>query len=114
MATGKSSSFAWDYSRSDILNIHKTGKAVAGSAELGDFTVDFDKEGNIIGVEVTNASEFLSQVGISPEQLNSLQGAELILNQKDHNVTFILIKLKLAAGEQTIPLPAPIAASVEE
>lgn len=114
MATGKSSSFVWDYSRSDILNIHKADKKVAGSSELGDFTVDFDKEGNIIGVEITNASEFLSQVGISPEQLDSLHGAELILNQKDHNVTFILIKLRLPTGEQTIPLPAPITASVEE
>ena len=50
MSFGKNKYLAWDYSvRSDILNIHKTGKKTEGNAELGDFTVDFDKNGKISG-----------------------------------------------------------------
>lgn len=113
MAIGKSVFFSWDYSHSDILNIHKVGKQVAGSAEIGDFTVDFDKEGGVVGVEITNASDFFSHVGISREQLESLQDVEFALTKKNNGVIFIWITLKLTTGEQTVPLPAPIAASVE-
>ena len=59
MAFGKQQNFVWDYSKtSDILNIHRAGRKVEGSAELEDFTVDFDKDGNVVGIEIMYASEF--------------------------------------------------------
>ena len=55
------SSFVWDYSEgSDILNVRVRGKKNAGGSELGDFTIDYDTSGNVVGIEMKNASEFFT------------------------------------------------------
>ncbi len=57
MAINETEEYIWDYSEhSDILNIHKKGVVVSGSSELGDFTVDFDRAGNIVGIEIMNVT----------------------------------------------------------
>ena len=111
MSIGKDQYFSWDYSeKSDILNIHKTGKQTAGSAELGDFTVDFDKNGNIVGVEVMNALDFFLQVGISGDDLAKIHAAELIIKQKAQ-YSMILVKLVLPQNvERVVPIPTPVVA----
>ena len=110
MATGSDQHFSWDYSeRSDILNIHRAGKMTAGGAELGDFTVDFDKGGDVVGVEIMNASDFFSQVGISGGELATLKAAEIIVNKRAA-YSLILVKLFLPQRVDVIPLPAPIVA----
>ncbi len=64
MAEGESGQFRWDYSdSSDIFNIHKKGKLTIGSAELGDFTIDFDSIGNIVGLEIMNVTDFRINLG---------------------------------------------------
>lgn len=113
MVSGQTNDFQWDYSeQSDILNIHKTGKKVAGGTELGDFTVDFDNEGNVVGLEIMNVSDFLKEVGIESTQLRQLGGAELQVTSKV-NLHYLWIKLILPGQvEKVIPIPAPVLAEV--
>ncbi len=115
MALGETDQFVWDYSEhSDILNIHKKSIATAGSAELGDFTVDFDAAGNIVGVEIMNATEFLKEAEITLEQLAELNGAGLLIKQgRGGEVTYIWLKLTFSRSvERRIPLPAPVLVKV--
>lgn len=107
----KNNLFVWDYSeKSDILNIRKTGKKSVGGSELGDFTVDFDKDGSVIGIEIMNASEFFVQIEISKEQLINIKSAEII-TQKRNSYTLIWLNLLLPNNVQkTVPLPTPIMA----
>ena len=117
MTLGNGQNFVWDYSKkSDILNIHKAGRKVDGSAEFEDFTVDFDREGQVVGIEIMYASEFLSNAGIQKEQLSKIQEAELLVNKRN-NYAVIWIKLILpnlseesgeAVVEKKITLPVPI------
>ncbi len=109
MAVGKDKYFAWDYSeKSDILNVHKINKKTAGSAELGDFTVDFDKSGNVVGIEIMNASEFFNLVKINMEQLKDIKEAEILI-QKKGEYMLVCLKLLLPKNvERIIPLPATV------
>mgnify|MGYP001615306659 FL=1 len=117
MALGTEQNFVWDYSKtSDILNIHRAGRKVEGSAELEDFTVDFDKDGNVVGIEIMYASEFLSNVEIQKGQLSKILRAELLVNKKN-NYAVIWIKLILpdlskeageAVVEKKVTLPVPV------
>ena len=105
------SKFNWDYSeKSDILNVHTIGKKTAGSAELGDFTIDFDKLGSIVGVEIMNASDFLGKAGITKAQLVDLQNAELSVTQKGGQFLIVWVMLKCANVEHIVPLPTPVVA----
>jgi uncharacterized protein YuzE len=110
MVVGSGKHFTWDYSEgSDILNIRKAHKKTEGGAELGDFTVDFDKNGNVVGIEIMNASEFFGQVGITKEQLEHLKEAELTVTQRDKRYMIIWVKVILPQNiERKIPVPAPI------
>lgn len=56
--------YNWDYSEySDILHIRKKDQSTKGSVELGDFTLDFGSNDEIVGVEIEHASEFLGNRG---------------------------------------------------
>lgn len=109
MIKQKTKQFTWDYSeKCDILNIRKMDKKSKGNAELGDFTIDFDDGGTVIGIEIMNASEFLGQVGITKEELANLNDVELTITQKNKNM-FVWVTFKLPHNvEKCIPLPAPI------
>lgn len=108
MVLGQNNKFRWDYNeKSDILNIHELKKKTSGSAELGDFTVDFDSKDNVIGIEILYASEFLENMGISKEQLENLQDAEIIISKKG-NRTLIFTVITIQNTKHTIPIPAPV------
>jgi len=106
----KKSVFTFDYStRSDILNIHKRDVLVKGSAELGDFTLDFDTTGSVVGVEIMNVSEFLEQLHIAKQELSTIERAEIIQVTKNQ-LTIIWLKIKFMkrADPTMIALPTPI------
>ncbi len=121
MAIGEDRYFVWDYNeKSDILNIHRKGKKVEGSAELSDFSVDFDKNRNIVGVELTYASEFLNQIGLQKTQLSGIKSAEITVSKM---AKYAIIWVKLAVPERSgnstpkeiivekkLPLPVPVVA----
>lgn len=106
----KNQFFDWDYSTdSDILNIHKIDKKTKGSAELGDFTVDFDEKDNVVGVEIMHASEFFKELGIIKSQLGTIKNAKILVDKRNPNYTLIFMGLVLVGEvERMIPIPAPI------
>ncbi|MBI4451466.1 DUF2283 domain-containing protein [Candidatus Woesearchaeota archaeon] len=106
MAIGKYGKYNWDYSEySDILNIHETGVRTSYGNEVGDFTVDFDKTGRIIGVEVMYATEFLKSQRIAKDGLSDLKGAAFTAETKGDTTT-IRILLKFATRKASMRLPA--------
>lgn len=108
----KRGSCYWDYSTySDILNIHKKDKSTKGSAELGDFSIDFDDKGNIVGVEIMHASEFLKNFNIAKKQLENIKAAKILINKRNPQVTLVWLGLTLAGNiERQIPVMAPVIA----
>ena len=110
MVMGKDKSYTWDYSeKSDILNVRKLGEKTAGSAELGDFSLDFDQNGNVVGLEIMNASEFFLDVGITC--LSEIKTAELLIKPRG-NILTVAVKLVLPGIERVVPIPAPVVAEI--
>lgn len=110
MTTGEAKNYQWDYSeQSDILNIHKKDSFVAGSAELGDFTVDFDAQGEIVGIELMNVADFLGESQISPDLLEKIVDADMVIKHRRDGIIYLWIKLVFPGGiERKIPMPAPV------
>ena len=103
--------FKWDYSNySDILHIHSKDQITKGSVELGDFTLDFGKNNEIVGIEVEHASEFFSNMDINRESLNEIQNAQLIIDKRNPQCQLIFLKLEFPNITKKIPLPTPFVA----
>ena len=103
--------FKWDYSRySDILHIHKKDELTKGSVELGDFTLDFGNNDEVVGVEIEHASEFFNNVDISKESLNDIQEVQLIVDKRNLQCQLVFLRLKFPNIEKKIPVPLTVAA----
>ncbi len=102
--------FEWDYSEySDILNIHKKNVHIAEGSEFGDIDLDFDKQGNVIGIQILWASEFLAPTGITKKQLEELNNAEILLTHPNKETTVAWIKLGIPNNpDLVLPLPVPL------
>lgn len=67
--------FNYDEENDDLFIYLPSAKS-AGAVELGDFVFDFDKEENLVAMQIMNASEVLSKIVskiISLKQIKSLQ-----------------------------------------
>ncbi|MAG47544.1 hypothetical protein CL617_02985 [archaeon] len=103
--------FNFDYSEySDILHIHKDGYVTKGSAEVGDFTLDFDSNEEIVGIEIENASEFFNNLDIDKVSLNEMKGAEFVIDKRNPQCNLIFLKLQLQNSIKKIPIPMPVVA----
>ena len=102
--------YYYNYSEySDILNIHKKNVLTKGSAELGDFTVDFGNDNDIVGIEIEHASEFFNNLDISKEFLKDLEDAKMVIDKRNNNCQIVFIVLKTHNDIKKIPLPTTIA-----
>ena len=102
--------FNWDYSGySDILHIHQKNSLTKGSAELGDFTLDFDKNDEIIGIEIEHASEFFNNLDINKQNLKAIQEAHIIIDKRNPGCQIMFLELKFPEATKKISLPLPIA-----
>lgn len=55
--------FSFDYDEtSDDLFVYLEGQKSKGAVELGNFVLDFDEKGNLVAMEILDASKFLSKV----------------------------------------------------
>ena len=107
MVIGQNEEFTWDYSEySDILNIHKARMKTKGGAEIGDFTIDFDAEGRVIGVEIMHAAEFFEEIGISKEQLRELKRADFMVDKRNAEAALLFVRLYFNGNiRHSVPMP---------
>jgi len=100
--------YRFDYdAEDDVLYIQNAVKEVEESVEFSeDIVLDLDKKGNVIGIEIFYASEFLALFNkeISKEFLEKLEGA--YIEYKDfRNIWFVVLVLK--SKGQVIRQPMP-------
>ena len=85
----------------DILMLSR-GRAVQASIEIGDFVVDVDTKGFIVGLEILDASKTLS---IPKRRLMRLQNATMTINYKQqYTLLTVFLELSDTNKEITIPL----------
>lgn len=104
--------FNIDYNReSDDLFLYAKEKS-KGSVEIGDLILDFDRYGRLVGIEMLNATKFLSDCVaekdiISKEFLSELVKCEVEVKQKNN---FLFIKIYLIGKKAVVPclINAPI------
>jgi uncharacterized protein YuzE len=87
----------------DILWISK-GKKVKASIDVGDFILDVDGDGFIVGLEILNASENLK---ITEDQLNTLQKASMVVTYKP-KYAYISLIIHLGDKEKDITIPLTV------
>ena len=94
-------------SEDDVLYIQNAVKDVEESVEFSEEIVwDLDKEGNVIGVEIFDASEFLNFFNkeIDKEFLKNLN--EAYVEYKDfRNMMFVILMFKSKDKKISQPLP---------
>ncbi len=89
-----------------IVSRKKDDEKVYGSVRIGNLILDMTKEGRILGLEISNISDFFERVDMDSEILNNLTGAELIVEQKiDHAWLFLGLKTE---GMQLKRIPVVI------
>ena len=105
----------FDYDRKyDNLFMHVPGSKSADSVLLGDLVLDFDKKKNLVGMEFTNASRFVSRITSSKdtaavkELLAGLKECRMDVVQENEILT-IRIHLVGKSSELTPVLSVPFA-----
>lgn len=87
----------------DILVLSKD-KAVKASIDIGEFVIDIDANGFIVGIEILNASE---SVKLPVEKLKEIQKASMFVTYKPNHV-YIYLLLKFEEKEKDIAIPLAI------
>ena len=99
-----SSEFKIDYdSEEDLLYLYSKGKKSSGSIEFGELVVDLEKKGEIVGLEVFDASQYLSELTnkkISRQDLEKMENAEFSFTAKKGT---IMIKIVLPIQKEQVP-----------
>lgn len=90
-------------SEDDILFLSK-GIKVKASIDIGDFVIDVDHRGFIVGLEILNASQNLK---IKEEMLKSLEKASMNIIYKP-NYVLITLFMKLEKTEKDITIPLTV------
>ena len=72
----------------DVISIYKEGK-VKGNIMIGGFVFDISYKGEIIGIEVLNATKNLEMFGITKDMLKNVKTARLIIKRQPEGVIFV-------------------------
>lgn len=73
--------FDYDYSPDfDFIHIYSSDieKGIKGSISIGDYTIDIGHNGEVVGIEIEEASKLLN---MSKDNLRHLDGARLIVRK---------------------------------
>ncbi len=87
----------------DILSFWR-GEPSQASIEIGDFIIDIDSKGHVVGFEIINASENLD---VNPEFLDNLGQASMSVVYKP-NYVYITLKVKLKGQDKDISIPLTV------
>jgi uncharacterized protein YuzE len=108
--------FKIDYDQeSDDLFLFNKEKS-KGSVEMGDLIIDFNRDGDVVGLEILNAIQFLKdsvnesvQQHITKDFLADLEGCDVEITKKN-NFLFIKIILRKQNTEISCPINTPMIA----
>ena len=59
----------------------KESDKIYGSVRILNLTLDFTTDNRVVNIELRGASKYLESLGINPEILNNLTGAEIVVRQ---------------------------------
>jgi len=101
----------------DLLYIYKKNSNVFSNVMIGDFHLEFNKESEIVGIEILNASDILSEYDIPLEILKNINKVDLkVVTSGNSLLIFIIICSKNQTKSAAITmnnLEAPIMAAIE-
>lgn len=98
------SKFKTDYDfEEDLLFIYNPKVKSKGSIEFGELIIDLEKQGRIVGLEIFNASKYLSELTnkkITKSQLKKIDKASLTVTEKKGT---IIIKIVISLEKEKVP-----------
>lgn len=98
----------FDYdTKYDDLFIYNSDKKSRGAVEFGDLIIDFDSNMNVVAIEMTNASDYLSKLVdlFNKETLRKLKDCRF--NAVRHK-NMLIIKLLLVSENDKINIPIQV------
>lgn len=101
----KNFNFDYDYENDSLFLYDSTSKS-KGSVELDDFVVDFNSKGEIVGIEMLNASKFfenLEEQVITKEILKGIKECKIDIVTK--NNFFVIKFMLLLEANRTVTTP---------
>ncbi len=85
-----------------FISAKKEEDVIYGSVRLLNLTLDFTTDKRVVNIEMRGASVYLESLGINPEILDNLTGAEIVVQQQRDG---FLIYFILQAGEYVERVP---------
>lgn len=87
----------------DLLYVYKENSNVYANVVIGEFHIELDKEGNVVGVEILKAFDLLSEYGITMELLENIKKVNLKIVTRDNSLLIFLMIASLME-EKSIPI----------
>jgi len=99
--------FNFDYdSKNDDLFVYLEGKKSSGAVELGNFILDFDEKGNLVAMQILNASDVFNKILSNAVKIAAIKSIEMnIINFR--NMAAIKFKIITEKQEETANILIP-------
>ncbi len=103
----------------DLLYVYKENSSVYSNVMIGEFHLEFNKDWEVVGIEVLKASEILGEYGIPKKILENIQKVNLkVVSSNNSLIVFLIIQAtEKEAHSATITmnnLEAPIMQQIAE
>lgn len=97
--------FSYDEENDDLF-VYLEGKKSAGATELGNFVLDFDNKGNLVAMQIVDASKTLSKILSKMIHLTKIKEMHLnIINFRNMEAIQFRITTDLEREEANIIIP---------
>lgn len=109
----------FNYDRlNDILYVYKKDSSAYSNVMIGEFHLEIDRKGEVVGIEILKASELLKEYGISRRILENIDGVDLRVVVKNNSMlVFLVIRALKQEKSATITmnnLESPVMAAIAE
>jgi uncharacterized protein YuzE len=99
--------FKFDYDlESDDLFVFLNGKKSSGAIELGNFIFDFDEKGDLVAMEILEASKTLSEIMSKVLELNKIKELKIEMTNI-RNMVAIRFKIKTDTDDASANILVP-------
>ncbi|HLD15294.1 MAG TPA: DUF2283 domain-containing protein [Candidatus Nanoarchaeia archaeon] len=76
----------------DLLYVYKQNSEVYSTVMVGEFHLEFSRDGEVVGVEILKASDLLKEYDVSKSLLNNLDGIKIrVVVRSDSLIVFLVI-----------------------